>query len=117
MSLVEAIANILVGYGLAVLAQMLVFPIFGLQTSLADNLAIGAIFTAISLARSHATPTVRSGPGTWPRSDHRWADRPAASSVLRLLLCVLEQPPLELVGAAMLSVTVLPKRSAPAGPT
>ena len=32
---------------------MLVFPIFGLQTSLADNLAIGAVFTAISLARSY----------------------------------------------------------------
>ena len=41
MSLVEAIANVAVGYAIAVLTQMLVFPIFGLQVSLADNLAIG----------------------------------------------------------------------------
>jgi len=35
MSLVEAIANVLVGYGVAVIAQILVFPVFGLQLSLA----------------------------------------------------------------------------------
>jgi hypothetical protein len=29
MSLVEAIANVVVGYGLAVLTQILVFPLFG----------------------------------------------------------------------------------------
>jgi hypothetical protein len=53
MSLVEAIANVVVGYGLAVLTQILVFPIFGLQVSLSDNLAIGAAFTAVSLTRSY----------------------------------------------------------------
>ena len=41
MSLVEAIANVVVGYAIAVLTQILVFPIFGLQVSLSDNLAIG----------------------------------------------------------------------------
>ena len=53
MSLVEAIANVAVGYAIAVLTQMLVFPIFGLQVSLADNLAIGLAFTGISLTRSY----------------------------------------------------------------
>jgi len=53
MSLVEAVANVLVGYGVAVLTQMAVFPLFGLHTSLRDNLAIGAIFTLVSLARSY----------------------------------------------------------------
>ena len=53
MSLVEAIANVVVGYVIAVLTQMLVFPIFGLQVSLADNLAIGLAFTGISLTRSY----------------------------------------------------------------
>ena len=51
MSLLEAVTNIAVGYGLAVLTQMLVFPLFGLRTSLGENLAIGAIFTVISLVR------------------------------------------------------------------
>lgn len=54
MSLVEAIANVVVGYGLAVGSQMLVFPLFGLHTTLADNLTIGAIFTVVSIARSFA---------------------------------------------------------------
>jgi NhaP-type Na+/H+ or K+/H+ antiporter len=36
----------------AVLTQIIVFPLFGLQVSLVDNLAIGVAFTAISLARS-----------------------------------------------------------------
>ena len=54
MSLVESSANVAVGYGLAVLTQILVFPIFGLQTTLRENLLIGALFTVISLARSFA---------------------------------------------------------------
>ncbi len=33
MSLVEAVANVAVGYGVAVLTQMLVFPLFGLMTT------------------------------------------------------------------------------------
>ena len=53
MSVIEAIANVAVGYGLAVLTQILVFPMFGLRAPLADNLALGAVFTAISLARSY----------------------------------------------------------------
>ena len=54
MSLIEAIANVLVGFGLAVLTQIAVFPLFGLRASLGDNLAIGGMFTAVSLARSYA---------------------------------------------------------------
>ena len=52
MSLVEAGANVVVGYGLAVVTQMLVFPVFGLQTTLAQNLKLGLIFTVVSIARS-----------------------------------------------------------------
>ncbi len=54
MSLVEATANVVVGYGVAVLTQMLVFPLFGLHTTLAESLLIGAIFTVVSIARSFA---------------------------------------------------------------
>jgi hypothetical protein len=54
MSLVEAIANVAVGFGVAVLAQIAVFPLFGLHVGFADNLMIAAIFTAISIARSYA---------------------------------------------------------------
>jgi hypothetical protein len=50
MSLLEAIANVTVGYVVAVLTQLL--PLFVLETTLAENLWIGAIFTSVSLARS-----------------------------------------------------------------
>ena len=52
MSLIEAITNVVVGYGAAVATQMLVFPVFGLHTTLAQNLKMGLIFTGISILRS-----------------------------------------------------------------
>ena len=54
MSLVESLANVLVGYGVAVLTQVVVFPLFGLHVPLADNLLIGIVFTGVSLVRSYA---------------------------------------------------------------
>ena len=53
-SLIEAITTVVVGYALAVLTQIVVFSLFGLQVSLGDNLAIGAMFVIISLLRSYA---------------------------------------------------------------
>ena len=54
MSLVEAITNVIVGYGVAVVSQILIFPIFGLHTTLAQNLKMGLVFTTVSIARSYA---------------------------------------------------------------
>ena len=54
MSALEALANVAVGYALAVATQFAVFPAFGLRVGFAENLGIGAIFTAVSLARSYA---------------------------------------------------------------
>lgn len=53
-SLIEAITNVAVGYALAVLTQIVVFPWFGLQVPFRDNLTIGAVFVMISLLRSYA---------------------------------------------------------------
>ncbi len=54
MSLIEALSNVAIGYGVAVLTQIAVFPLFDLQVSLSDNLLIGALFTLVSVARSYA---------------------------------------------------------------
>jgi hypothetical protein len=54
MSFVEALANVLVGYGVGVATQVMVFPLFGLNASLDQNLVIGLIFTIVSLVRSYA---------------------------------------------------------------
>ena len=52
MSLVESVANVVVGYGVAVVTQILIFPVFGLHTTLAQNLKMGLIFTGVSIFRS-----------------------------------------------------------------
>jgi len=54
LSLIEAVTNVTVGYGFAVITQIVAFPWFGLVVSLDDNLAIGAIFVIVSLLRSYA---------------------------------------------------------------
>ena len=53
MSLLEAVTNVLVGYGVAVATQWLVFPLFGLHATLQENLVIGLVFTVVSLVRSY----------------------------------------------------------------
>jgi hypothetical protein len=58
MSLVESLANVLVGYGVAVATQMAVFPLFGLAVTVTENLLIGLIFTVVSIVRSY---TLRRG--------------------------------------------------------
>ena len=42
------------GYGVAVVTQILIFPMFGLHTTLVQNLKMGGIFTIVSIARSFA---------------------------------------------------------------
>src|SRR6056297_3056311 len=37
MSLVEAVSNVFVGYGVAVLTQIMIFPVFGLHTTLCQR--------------------------------------------------------------------------------
>jgi len=61
MSLVESIANVLVGYGVALAAQVVVFPWFDMTVTLGQNAQIGLIFTGVSLARSYLLRRVFEG--------------------------------------------------------
>ena len=54
MSLFETVTNVIVGYTLAVITQMLIFPVFGLHATLAQNLKLGLVFTVVSIARGYA---------------------------------------------------------------
>ncbi len=54
MSMIEAVANVVVGYGVAVATQIPIFPVFGLHTTLVQNLKLGGIFSLVSIARSFA---------------------------------------------------------------
>jgi hypothetical protein len=46
-------ANVLVGYGVAVLVQVVLFPVLGFAVTFRQNLAIGLVFTVVSIVRSY----------------------------------------------------------------
>lgn len=52
-SALESCTNVAVGYGVALASQLAIFPAFGIHIPFHSNLAIGAWFTVISLARSY----------------------------------------------------------------
>ncbi|MDO5757314.1 MAG: hypothetical protein Q4P24_07335 [Rhodobacterales bacterium] len=54
MSLIESGANVAVGFGVAILTQATVFPLFGFEAEMRQQLAIASIFTGVSLVRSFA---------------------------------------------------------------
>lgn len=53
MSLVETCCNVAIGYVVAILSQLLVFPIFDIHIPFSDNLLIGLWFTVISIIRGY----------------------------------------------------------------
>lgn len=54
MSMVETCTSTMVGFAVALLTQVLVFPLFDLHPSLGENIAITWIFTGVSLLRGYA---------------------------------------------------------------
>lgn len=53
MSMVESVANVSIGFGVALGTQILVFPLFGIEIGPAPHLALSGIFTVVSLIRSY----------------------------------------------------------------
>jgi hypothetical protein len=52
-SIIEAISSTLIGYGIALAGQLIVFPLMGITVTLNQNLLIGLVFMSISTARSY----------------------------------------------------------------
>lgn len=52
-SFIESLLNVVIGYVVAILSQLIIFPLFGINIPLSSNLLIGVLFTAISLIRSY----------------------------------------------------------------
>jgi len=52
-SLIESLINVVVGFSINYVANMLIFPRFGFHITPGANLALGAIYTVISVARSY----------------------------------------------------------------
>lgn len=86
-SLLESLANVIVGYGVATLSNLLLLPFFGVHISVAQSAAFGVPMTLISILRSYA---LRRLFNAWrdhhpvnvpmPRTDkrpHRWRGKRA----------------------------------------
>lgn len=68
-SMVESVVNVAIGFLVAVLTQVAVFPAFGIHIPLSSNLGIAAVFTAISIVRSYCVRRIFEAgwrlPGRW----------------------------------------------------
>ena len=53
MSFIEAITNLVVGFIVALLTQMVVFPLFGIEAGAREHVSIACVFTMVSLVRSY----------------------------------------------------------------
>ena len=52
-SLIESGINVLIGYLVAVISQLAIYPLFDVNLSLGDNLIMGLYFTLVSLVRAY----------------------------------------------------------------
>ena len=52
-SLSESVANVMAGYGIALVVYQLLMPLLGFDISLGQNLLITTIFTALGVARHY----------------------------------------------------------------
>lgn len=52
-SLSETAASVAIGYLVALVSQLAIFPLFGIQIAMTDNLMIGAWFIVISIVRGY----------------------------------------------------------------
>lgn len=53
MSLIETIVSVIIGYIISLAAQLIIFPLFDINVSLAENLMIGLFFTVVSIIRGY----------------------------------------------------------------
>lgn len=52
-SLIESVLNTTLGFGVGLAAQIITFPLFGVNLPLVSNMAIAGVFTCVSIARGY----------------------------------------------------------------
>jgi NhaP-type Na+/H+ or K+/H+ antiporter len=52
-SLKEAVTNVAIGYTISFISNAFIFPLYGFEITLNQNLEIGAFYTVISIIRSY----------------------------------------------------------------
>jgi len=53
MSMAETVTNVLAGYAISILLQMVMFPMFRIQTTLKENMLMGVFFMGFSIIRTY----------------------------------------------------------------
>ena len=53
ISFLEVFLNTIIGYAVAILTQLVVFPLFDINITHSQNLFLGLIFTIVSIVRSY----------------------------------------------------------------
>lgn len=53
LSFIEVITNTIIGFGIAMCVQTIVFPLYGLHVSHTTNFQMTMIFTVVSVIRSY----------------------------------------------------------------
>jgi hypothetical protein len=65
-SLMESLVNIVIGLVISTIANHIVLPLtLGVTPTLGQNIVIGVVFTAISLARSYTLRRLFNGRSPW----------------------------------------------------
>jgi hypothetical protein len=52
-SLIETVANVIIGFSLNYMANLIILPIFGFHVSLLANFELGLLYTIVSVVRSY----------------------------------------------------------------
>lgn len=69
-SLVEVCTNVAIGYVVALMTQLVVFPLFDMHVSMGEHIMIGVLFTVVSIVRSYIVRRVFDNLGLF-RKDTR----------------------------------------------
>ncbi len=52
-SLFEVSINVFIGWGLALLTQLIVFPLYGINVTFGEQLGMSSIFTTVAILRGY----------------------------------------------------------------
>lgn len=64
-SVIEVVVNILIGAAVSLVAQVVIFPAYGIHASAGEHLAIVGWFTVVSVARQYVIRRLCNGRSPW----------------------------------------------------
>ena len=53
MSLIETVSSVIIGFIVALISQLGIFPILGIEVTFSENIILGVFFTIVSIIRGY----------------------------------------------------------------